>query len=130
MFQDLATKKLIGEGTPQQNGIAERKNRDLLEKTRALMLQMNVPKRKLFVSRDVRFDEIKPYFNKPSDQNRQGEHLLDFFPLPNPVETSDCVHSIPHHSDSHATNIDNVITGDETEASEAQVVPHDNDTSL
>ena len=32
-------------GTPQQNGIAERKNRDLLEKTRALMLQTNVPKR-------------------------------------------------------------------------------------
>ncbi|XP_068344010.1 uncharacterized protein [Pyrus communis] len=32
-------------GTPQQNGIAERKNWDLLEKTRALMLQMNVPKR-------------------------------------------------------------------------------------
>uniref|UniRef100_A0A6N2KKL2 Integrase catalytic domain-containing protein n=1 Tax=Salix viminalis TaxID=40686 RepID=A0A6N2KKL2_SALVM len=30
--------------TPQQNGVAERKNRDLLEKTRALMLQMNVPK--------------------------------------------------------------------------------------
>ena len=202
-------------GTPQQNGIAERKNRDLLEKTRALMLQMNVPKRfwsqgvltatylinrlpsrvldskspyevmqnkkinlshlrifgctcyahiqshhrdkldpkaikcvfmgysstqkgykcynpcsrKLFVSRDVRFDELKPYFNKPSDQNRQGEHLLDFFPLPNPVETSDCVHSVPHNSDSHATNIDNVIIGDETEASEAQVVPHDNDTS-
>ena len=32
-------------GTPQQNGVSERKNRDLLEKTRALMLQMNVPKR-------------------------------------------------------------------------------------
>jgi len=30
--------------TPQHNGIAERKNRDLLEKTRAIMLQMNVPK--------------------------------------------------------------------------------------
>jgi len=30
--------------TPQQNGIAERKNRDLIEKTRAIMLQMNVPK--------------------------------------------------------------------------------------
>ena len=30
--------------TPQQNGIAERKNRDLLEKTRPIMLQMNVPK--------------------------------------------------------------------------------------
>ncbi|CAL9000577.1 unnamed protein product [Prunus brigantina] len=32
-------------GTPQQNGVAERKNRDLLEKTRSLMLQMNVPKK-------------------------------------------------------------------------------------
>ena len=32
-------------GTPQQNGVAERKNRDLLEKTRALMLHMNVPKK-------------------------------------------------------------------------------------
>ena len=32
-------------GTPQQNGIAERKNRDLLEKARALMLQSHVPKR-------------------------------------------------------------------------------------
>jgi len=31
-------------GTPQQNGIFERKNRDLLEKTRAIILQMNVPK--------------------------------------------------------------------------------------
>ena len=32
-------------GTPQQNGLAERKNRDILEKTRALMFQMNMPKR-------------------------------------------------------------------------------------
>ena len=31
--------------TPQQNGVAERKNRDLLEKTRAIMLQMHVPKK-------------------------------------------------------------------------------------
>lgn len=30
--------------TPQQNGVAERKNRDLLEITRALRFQMNVPK--------------------------------------------------------------------------------------
>lgn len=30
--------------TPQQNGAAERKNRDLLEKTQAIMIQMNVPK--------------------------------------------------------------------------------------
>ncbi|KAM1480310.1 hypothetical protein ACFX2I_027471 [Malus domestica] len=32
-------------GTPQQNRVAERKNRDLLENTRSLMLQMNVPKK-------------------------------------------------------------------------------------
>lgn len=32
-------------GTPQQNGIAERKNRDLLNKTRTLLFQMNVPKK-------------------------------------------------------------------------------------
>ncbi|KAM2621688.1 hypothetical protein TB2_026408 [Malus domestica] len=32
-------------GTPQQNGISERKNRDLLEKTRSLMLQANLPKK-------------------------------------------------------------------------------------
>jgi hypothetical protein len=31
-------------GTPQQNGVSERKNCDLVEKTRAIMLQMNVPK--------------------------------------------------------------------------------------
>ena len=30
--------------TPQQNGIAKRKNHDLLEKTRSLMFQMHVPK--------------------------------------------------------------------------------------
>ena len=31
-------------GTPQQNGVAERKNRHLLEVTRSLMFQNNVPK--------------------------------------------------------------------------------------
>jgi len=31
-------------GTPQQNGVSEQKNHDLLEKTCAIMLQMNVPK--------------------------------------------------------------------------------------
>lgn len=32
-------------GTSQQNGIAERKNRNLLEKPRSIMLNMNVPKK-------------------------------------------------------------------------------------
>lgn len=32
-------------GTPQQNGVSERKNRHVLDVTRALMLQMNVPKK-------------------------------------------------------------------------------------
>ncbi|KAL6278328.1 hypothetical protein ACE6H2_021929 [Prunus campanulata] len=49
MTQYLSTHGIIHQtscvGTPQQNGVAERKNRDLLEKTRALMFQMNVPKR-------------------------------------------------------------------------------------
>jgi hypothetical protein len=31
-------------GTPQQNGVVERKNKDLLEKTKALMMYMHVPK--------------------------------------------------------------------------------------
>ena len=31
-------------GTPSQNGVAERKNRHLLEVARSLMFQMNVPK--------------------------------------------------------------------------------------
>lgn len=31
-------------GTPPQNGVAERKNRHLLEVARSLMFQMNVPK--------------------------------------------------------------------------------------
>lgn len=49
MSQYLSTQGILHQtscvGTPQQNGVAERKNRDLLEKTRALMFQMNVPKR-------------------------------------------------------------------------------------
>lgn len=32
-------------GTPQQNGVADRKNKDLLEKTRSLMLYTNIPKK-------------------------------------------------------------------------------------
>jgi hypothetical protein len=31
-------------GTPQQNGVSESKNHDLLEKIRAIILQMHVPK--------------------------------------------------------------------------------------
>jgi len=31
-------------GTPQQNGVVKRKNRDLLEKTCSLMIKMHIPK--------------------------------------------------------------------------------------
>ncbi|XP_050156356.1 uncharacterized protein LOC126630314 [Malus sylvestris] len=120
-------------GTPQQNGISERKNRDLLEKTRSLMLQANLPKkfwsqaiqtaayiinrlpsrilkdkldpraikcafvgystsqkgykcydsktRKVFVSRDVRFDETHSFFQKHDDEP-QGELSYEVFPTP------------------------------------------------
>ncbi|KAI5318217.1 hypothetical protein L3X38_037925 [Prunus dulcis] len=51
-------------GTPQQNGIAERKNRDLLENTRALMLQMNVPKSR---SRSLRGSNIKLLLGVPNE---------------------------------------------------------------
>ncbi|CAL8999842.1 unnamed protein product, partial [Prunus brigantina] len=51
-FQDLKTHETIGHGiihqtttpfTPQQNGVSERKNRQLLEVARSLMLDMSVP---------------------------------------------------------------------------------------
>ena len=49
MLQYISSQGIIHQtscvGTPQQNGVAERKNRDLLEKTRALMLHMHVPKK-------------------------------------------------------------------------------------
>jgi len=54
--------------TPQQNGIAERKNRDLLEKTRAIMFQMNVPKP--FWSHGV--------LTATHLINRLPNHMLDF----------------------------------------------------
>ena len=55
MTQYLASHGILHQsscvGTPQQNGVAECKNRDLLEKTRALMLHMHVPK--MFCSHGV-----------------------------------------------------------------------------
>ena len=66
---------------PQQNRISERKNRNLLEKTRSLLFQMHVPKifwyqgvltQKLVVTRDVRFDENTPYYLSSSEIIRQG----------------------------------------------------------
>lgn len=32
-------------GTPQQNGVGERKNKDLIEKMCSFMLHMNIPKK-------------------------------------------------------------------------------------
>ncbi|KAM1725440.1 hypothetical protein ACFX11_016456 [Malus domestica] len=49
MLQYISSQGIIHQtscvGTPQQNGVAERKNRDLLEKTHALMIHMHVPKK-------------------------------------------------------------------------------------
>ena len=49
MVQYLSAQGIIHQtscvDTPQQNRVAERKNRDLLEKTRSLMIHMNVPKK-------------------------------------------------------------------------------------
>ncbi|PRQ60643.1 putative RNA-directed DNA polymerase [Rosa chinensis] len=184
MSQYLSSQGIVHQtscvGTPQQNGIAERKNRDILEKTRVLMFQMNVPKkfwsqgvltatylinrlpskvlafksplevlkgrkidlshlkvfgctcfvhiqayqrdkldpradkcvflgysstqkgykrynlatRKLIVSKDVRFDEVTPYFTRKSCDTGQGEFLSDLFPSPNLPIVEDCNPSI------------------------------------
>ena len=49
MAQFLSEQRIMHQtscvGTPQQNGVAERKNRDLLEKARALMIQSHMPKK-------------------------------------------------------------------------------------
>ena len=185
-------------GTPQQNGVAERKNRDLLEKTRSLMFQMHVPKRfwsqalltaaytinrlpsrflnskspikvmkgrtidlshlrtfgcicyvhvqaphrdkldpraiksmfmgysssqngykyfnphsgKVGVSRDVRFDEPAPFFQKGHNEEPQRESMTDLFLLPTPTNIPEYnPHCVPleHASepgDSEETSID------------------------
>ncbi|KAB2605310.1 hypothetical protein D8674_005027 [Pyrus ussuriensis x Pyrus communis] len=41
---------------------------------------------KLVVSRDVRFDELVPFFNNHSPNSSQGESLMDIFPLPTLAE--------------------------------------------
>nr|AEJ72555.1 putative retroelement polyprotein [Malus domestica] len=109
-------------GTPQQNGVAERKNRDLLEKTRSLMLQMSVPKkfwshgvltaayvinrllskgykcydprrRKLLVFRDVVFDEKTPFFASTRGEDLLGEE--DFLDqILTPIME---INALPHH---------------------------------
>ncbi|KAM0970182.1 hypothetical protein FF1_018305 [Malus domestica] len=46
----------------------------------------------MIVSRDVRFEEKVPYFSRPLDDSRQGEHLLDLFPTPY-EEDATCISS-------------------------------------
>ncbi|KAM1273739.1 hypothetical protein ACFX2H_023598 [Malus domestica] len=40
----------------------------------------------LVISRDIRFDELTLFFHKDSENNPQGESLMDTFPLPTPGE--------------------------------------------
>ena len=44
MLQNEILHRTLCVDTPSQNGVAEKKNRDLLEIARALLFQMNVPK--------------------------------------------------------------------------------------
>ncbi|XP_070668960.1 uncharacterized protein [Malus domestica] len=46
----------------------------------------NPTTRKIVVSRDVKFEETMPYFTQPLNYSREGENLLDLFPIPYPSE--------------------------------------------
>ena len=46
----------------------------------------NPTTRKIVVSRDMKFEETMPYFIQPLDYSREGENLLDLFPIPYPSE--------------------------------------------
>ena len=43
--------------------------------------------KRVVVSRDVRFDETNPFFNKVSKDQSQGESCFELFPLPRAEES-------------------------------------------
>ncbi|KAM2926470.1 hypothetical protein FF1_043835 [Malus domestica] len=68
----------------------------------------------LVVSKDIRFDELTPFFHKDSENNPQGESLMDTFPLPtpgeihanppNPIINSNIDEVVQHHNHNHNHN--------------------------
>ncbi|KAM2229803.1 hypothetical protein ACFX1S_014292 [Malus domestica] len=60
---------------------------------------------KLVVSRDIRFDELTHFFHKDSENNLQGESLMDTFPLLTPGE----IHANPPNHIINS-NIDEVVS--------------------
>lgn len=73
--------------------------------------------RKLTVSRDIRFNELTPFFHKDSENNPQGESLMDTFPLPTPGE----LHANPPNSITNSY-IDEVVSEEVLSAPAPQAV--------
>ncbi|CAL9019273.1 unnamed protein product [Prunus brigantina] len=105
-------------GTPQQNGVAKRKNRDLLEKTRSLMFQMNVPKRfwsQAVVTAAYLINRLpsQAFFKEKSGADSQRESPFDQVPLPIVDTTEGCYPSNTDGDGADSRNsLSHNLTGD------------------